>query len=555
MKFKLEKIEKIVSEIQGVSIDEGFSLDSNFNIIGKVTIDIENSDENVAFVVKILPEYPLKTQNSEAILFSNIELLEYGHVMGNGSICIHTSHHIDLKRKLEIDFNSLKRWIWKYYLNNENDLHYEHIIMQPKDFKDIHYSYLFTEVDFAFRKKQFGFFEYSKLNDGQYFEKTVLNHVVQSFTDENSKLIADCKWSNGVKNLTKSTKNSGLYVYVENAPVQNKKFIINNWKDLEKFVGQDFFRFLYNVQKANYKNKGNVIPLFVGYKISETEVHWQSAILEFGSFPIDSEKIDQKWYGIFIDEKIIWGITRNCSYEYFFGRGRFVDKITKSKILIIGVGAIGSIVATSLTRGGCLNIDIVDFDVKEPENVCRSEYAFINGLNNKVNELSNLLFSISPFIEVGILDENFFHIYTKMLNGIEKSKNELKSTLNNYDLIIDCSTDNDLMYVLNQLELINLITISVTNNARDLVCSTEPRSYEWVLNQFENVLENDIEDVYNPTGCWSPTFKASYNDINTLVQYAIKNINLKLSDESKVLRNFVLKTENQNGFNIKLNEF
>ena len=74
MKFKLEKIEKIVSEIQGVSIDEGFSLDSNFNIIGKVTIDIENSNKNLAFEVKILPEYPLKTQNSEAILFSNIEI-------------------------------------------------------------------------------------------------------------------------------------------------------------------------------------------------------------------------------------------------------------------------------------------------------------------------------------------------------------------------------------------------------------------------------------------------------------------------------------------------
>ena len=58
MKFKLEKIEKIVSEIQGVSIDEGFSLDSNFNIIGKVTIDIENSNKKLAFVVKILPEYP-----------------------------------------------------------------------------------------------------------------------------------------------------------------------------------------------------------------------------------------------------------------------------------------------------------------------------------------------------------------------------------------------------------------------------------------------------------------------------------------------------------------
>ena len=32
------------------------------------------------------------------------------------------------------------------------------------------------------------------------------------------------------------------------------------------------------------------------------------------------------------------------------------------------------------------------------------------------------------------------------------------------------------------------------------------------------------KDLYNPTGCWSPTFKASYNDISSKVQYALKHI-------------------------------
>lgn len=248
-------------------------------------------------------------------------------------------------------------------------------------------------------------------------------------------------------------------------------------------------------------------------------------------------------------------ITRNCSYDYFFGRGKLVDKITKSKILIIGVGAIGSIVATTLTRCGCIRIDIVDFDIKEPENVCRSEYSFLTGLYNKVDDLSNELFRISPFVEIGILDSSMLHFYSKILQGVNTTKSKLEEPLASYDLIIDCSTDNDLMYVLNQLDLKCLIIMSITNNAKDLVCSVEPKSYDWVMNQFENVLENDLEDIHNPTGCWSPTFKASYNDINTLVQFAIKHLNLKFSDRSKVLRNFVLKTEDENGFNIKLNEF
>lgn len=552
MDARLNKIQQIISKLNGISIETPFSLDSDFNIVGKIKVSIDECDETLIFDFKIYPEYPFKRLDTESITFFNTDLLEYGHVMGNGSICIHTSHNIDLKKKIEIDINSLKRWIVKYYLNKENDNHYEHIILQPKEFNNAHFSYLFTEVDYSFNKNQFGFFEYSKINDGLYFDKTINNHIVQNFKDPFSRTIAECNWSSHIKEI--GNKNIGLYVFLDNSPTTKKKFIISNWKNLENLVTQDFFNFLYKVQKDNQKIKGNPIPLLIGYKISELEIHWQVAILEIGKFPIESYKENQIWKGRFIDEDVIWSITRNCSYDYFFGRGKLADKITKSKVLIIGVGAIGSIVATTLTRSGCTSIDIVDFDIKEPENVCRSEYSFLTGLCNKVNDLSNELISISPFVEIGILDSGKLHFYSKVLQGININKSKLEA-LASYDLIIDCSTDNDLLYILNQVDLKRFITLSVTNNAKDLVCSVEPESYNWVMNQFENVLENDLEDIHNPTGCWSPTFKASYNDINTLVQFAIKHLNLKFSDESKALRNFVLKTENENGFNIKLNEF
>lgn len=553
MDARLNKIQQIISELKGILIETPFSSDSDFTIVGKIKVSVDESDEALIFDIKIYPEYPFKRVDTESITFFNTDLLEYGHVMGNGSICIHTSHNVDLKKKIEIDINSLKRWIVKYYLNKENDNHYEHIILQPKEFDNIHYSYLFTEVDYSFNKNQFGFFDYSKINDGLYLDKTIFNNIIQNFKDRFGKTITECKWSDKIKQLTNN--NIGLYVFLGNPPVTKKKFIISNWKDLESLVPQDFFKFLDIVQKNNQKIKGNPMPLLVGYKISELEIHWQVAILEIGKFPIESYKENQIWKGRFTDEDIIWSITRNCSYDYFFGRGKLADKITKSKILIIGVGAIGSIVATTLTRSGCTSIDIVDFDIKEPENVCRSEYSFLTGLSNKVNDLFNELISISPFVEIGILDSRELHFYSKIMQSVNTAKSNLEERLDCYDLIIDCSTDNDLMYVLNQLDLKRLITLSITNNAKDLVCSVEPKSYDWVMNQIENVLENDLEDIHNPTGCWSPTFKASYNDINTLVQFAIKHLNLKFSDESKALRNFVLKTEDENGFNIKLNEF
>jgi hypothetical protein len=550
---RLNTIQQIFSELNGISIEIPFSSDLEFNIVGKIKVPVESTDDYLSFDVKIHPEYPSKRMDSESITFYNGAYLEYGHVMGDGSICIHTSHQTDLKKKIEIDISSLKRWIWKYYLNKDNDLHYEHLILQPKEFKDNHFSFLFTEVDDIFSKKQFGFFEYAKINNGLFHKKIILNNVILEFRDSLSKKIAECKWSSAIKQLP--NKNIGIYLYLEKPPSIMGKFSINNWEDLEGLVDQNLHSFLYNVQKNNLKLKGQPIPFLIGYKISEKEIHWQVAILEIGKFPIETYKEDKAWKGGFIDEEIIWGMTRNCSYDYFFGRGRLTEKITKSRILIIGIGAIGSMVATTLTRCGCTSIDVVDYDIKEPENVCRSEYSFLTGICNKVDDLSNELFSISPFVEVGIINPVMFHIDAKITQGLKNTNDELQEKLLHYDMIIDCSTDNDLLYILSKLKLNRYITLSITNNAKDLVCSVESNSYNWVMNQYENVLENEMEDLHNPTGCWSPTFKASYNDISTLVQFAIKNINMKLSDDSKNLRNFVLSTNESDIFSIKLDEF
>ena len=75
--------------------------------------------------------------------------------------------------------------------------------------------------------------------------------------------------------------------------------------------------------------------------------------------------------------------------------------------------------------------------------------------------------------------------------------------------------------------------------------------YKFVNHQFSSILKNDTEDLYEPTGCWSPTFKGSYNDINVLVQLALRHLN-RLFTNKKQKNNFVIKEVDNN---LKIIEF
>ena len=420
------------------------------------------------------------------------------------------------------------------------------------------YAYFFNEVSYEFTKNQFGFIEYSQMSNGLYRTDKIISSVIQRFKDKNSKLLLDVSWNIKLKTLPISI---GLFVFIEATPTKNKRFIFKKWEDLKPFLQQDFCDFLHIVEEKYKKQEKGHLPLLVGYKISDEEIHWQTIMLEIGKFPIYAEKENKKWLTKIDDEKIIdWAITKNISYKYFFGRGKLNNVITESKILIIGIGAIGSIIAKTLVRSGCNKLDVIDYDVKEPENVCRSEYSFFTGMNNKTDDLLNELFNISPFLET----KNYYSyeqskVFTDSIKAFynnEKVNHLFENELNKYDLIIDCTTDNDLLYCFSQLNLTTTIfNISISNHAKQLVCAVENNRYDFVMNQFQNVLKFDVDDLHNPTGCWNPTFKASYNDINVLVQYAIKHINLRYAEKQKPLKNFVLETEVENNFNIKLKEF
>jgi len=545
MTNRLNTIVEYISRLDDVVVTKEFVIEGTV-IKGDIKITVENNE--LDFLVEIYPQYPYQFHDTESIRFINNNLKIFNHVNKDGSICVHTQQSLDLKTKIELDFFALKSWIKKYYINKDEDVHYEHIVVPNESLEGANYYYLFSEVDYEFTEGQFGFVNYYQLSQGFNKSEKAITNLICSFQIES--MIIPCKWSD---TYLKRDLSIGIFLYIGNPPVYHKRFVIENWMDLEKHVSQSFMSFLYKLDKqTSSKERSLIIPFLIGYKIPSNEVHWQAIILQTGSFPnygVKSNTQNGRYIGRFYDQKIFWGQTKNISYKYFFGRGALDKKLTESKILIIGVGAVGSMIATTLARGGCRSIDFCDHDIKEPENVCRSEYWFITGLNNKVEELANVLTAISPFVNVKMSDK--IMDFTKISVHDSKWLVPLREYFNNYDIIFDCTTDNEIANILDKIDSnADILNISLTNHAKHLVCIVKPNIYNWLCEVFR-ILEEDKADLYNPTGCWSPTFKASYNDICTLVQFAIKTINYSYIKE-KPLRSFYLTVCENDVINIKI---
>lgn len=191
----------------------------------------------LAFDVEIFRPYPLQFHNHETIRFINKDLIEYNHVNADGSICVHTFHSPYLKRKIELDLNSLKHWISRYYVNKENDQHYEHIVVPDKEYNGSKTVFLFTEVNCIFSKYEFGYFEYSYLSDGNNINTKYTTYIVQCFNKQKQQFW--CSWNSAYKSLKRIT---GLYLFIENPPVKFKRFAVTNWKELEPYVNQSFLK-------------------------------------------------------------------------------------------------------------------------------------------------------------------------------------------------------------------------------------------------------------------------------------------------------------------------
>jgi proteasome lid subunit RPN8/RPN11 len=494
-------------------------------------IHFTSKNGKLSFLVQIPQSYPLIS-----LKFVTNDFEGYPHQNLDGSLCLNTPFVNHVYTSLNLEIEKLRGYVTRYYEEEREDQHYEYSPFQSKG----SVTFIFDEKNFDSSRfdTPFGDFKYSILNCNTDNTNTITHFtaIAQSIANKNY------FWS---KNYQKQRTYTGCWVFLEREPVHKKKHRFTSWKDLAPLLPEGFSDFLKNFCKrlANYKlipaRAEQNILLAIGYKIpiaNSFEMHWDMVLLPRSDF---SRKFKATNSSIHNYEKpVLWEATYNASYERFFGRGAVDKSLANKKTLIIGLGAIGSSLAEILTRGGASTIDLSDVDIIEAGNVCRSVYNFNDICFNKAATLRDKLRSISPFVDVSIV-ENIEA--ASLRNG---SMKDMYERLAIYDVIYDCTANNEIVQILTNFRLAGTVFyISISNKAKEMVCVCNKDNTN-IIGRRNQMLysfgDYRASEYREGTGCWHPTFEASYFDINQLLNYTIKKINsfYKISCDPKTFYSY-----------------
>lgn len=241
-------------------------------------------------------------------------------------------------------------------------------------------------------------------------------------------------------------------------------------------------------------------------------------------------------------------LTQSVSEEMYFGRGSFSPNLCNKKIALVGLGAIGSIVAESMARSGVAKIGLWDNDIVEPGNICRSAYSLNDLGSSKVDAIARIITAINPYVKSEELFKsgswyeynlNYFAYRNGSFYGdvSYSSQEDAVKQIENYDLIIDCTGSNEMLHFLSYaLPHVPVISLCITNRAKELLCVSSNDGNPFELRRaYLSRIEQDTKNYFiEGEGCYSPTFLATSSDISSLVNLTLKDLN-KSFTENKLM--------------------
>lgn len=106
-------------------------------------------------------------------------------------------------------------------------------------------------------------------------------------------------------------------------------------------------------------------------------------------------------------------------YQSIFSRNKGILEtpvMNSKRVVILGCGSVGSLVAMELARAGVGNFLLADPDTMEYHNICRHQCGIEDVGDLKVNALSRKLLNINPTVKIKIFDGIIQNIPKEMLD-------------------------------------------------------------------------------------------------------------------------------------------
>ena len=395
-------------------------------------------------------------------------------------------------------------------------------------------------------EEHYGYVNFLCAGDNQYY---AVNYATLS-----GMLCKTTKWGKHVSECKETI--FGAWILLNKEPVIRGWQAPNNFKELKQAFSSQNFEFKEILEKLISRFRdGKKHIIMVGFpvpsKVGEVPciIHWEAFLLPVLSV---GKKYAKGFRGnelgwkmrdfqeVITDEKDLeWLLTENWNSKEILNRGCFDKIMTRSKILLIGAGTLGASVGEQLIRGGVYNLTIMDDDIYSIGNSARHILTIDSVDKFKVDELAKRFNSINPNIDI------------KSIKSMLTRENI--EIINKYDIILDCTANADVLYLLSIYEAKKkkkFFSISFGYKAEVLYFSYQ-RGYRFDMNEYidkfgatmkENQMEIHDEDLpWEGTGCWSPVFPAMAADVQLVASISTGILKTIIEQDSYDKRYYIYK--------------
>ena len=366
--------------------------------------------------------------------------------------------------------------------------------------------------------------------------------VVDDFNVGRSGVDIQAPWS---KPLGKETDLGVGWIWLDQLPVVEPWEIPTTWGQLRlccKAQGIDLDSLLRPI--GNSIRDGRRHVLLVGFPIParvqgpEVQAHWLALSLPaLASRPVPGFRSTEKGYWsrdrslVFGDSAgLKWLETENWHQDEITGRGRMHRSFQSKSVLIIGGGAVGSVLAEMLIRSGVQDVTIMDHDRLKAGNLVRHTLGVGHLEKPKASSLAGRLDDVAVHSLVSAIDATFPPREQKDINRVLDA-----------DVVIDCTAEDSVVEHMSRFAWdgpITFVSMSVGLNARraftyvahgdafpaaDFASKLDP----WLRSEMDGYSEELPRDG---TGCWHALMPARIDDIWMMTGALVKTMESAIAE-------------------------
>jgi molybdopterin/thiamine biosynthesis adenylyltransferase len=398
------------------------------------------------------------------------------------------------------------------------------------------FTVVFLENDASFKfwmsnNNRAGIVTLSKIKDTTIFPVT---HFINSL----GKLIFSPRWGN-VVGEQENNNSKGLWLKLDTIPTIKTWQPPTNFGELVNFVESQGLSFFDLIKRPLLQLRdGQKHFLLIGFPIpakygrEPIRMHWQALrlpVLSFGTKTMNGFRPDKNGYILRDKTKVLtdkaqidWIQSENWHAEQISARGSLPNSISSKKILIIGCGAIGAVVAELLVRGNATGLTLMDYENLEVGNLVRHTLEITDIKKPKAKQLANKLRSINPNASVEFLAERFPPDSRSAIAVCQKC-----------DFIIDCSGNDEVLFALSKFPWDSektIFSMSVNYGATKSFLFIY-RGLKFPIQEFSEKIKphlldsTSIDEIpVDGIGCWHPVFPGRSDDIWLLISATFKEL-------------------------------